>query len=83
MDLDECSETGMCANGKCVNIDGSFKCVCDSGYRLGPDRKVCVGKQCIKSTHQCIKFFFCTKYQHEINREVSKLVTENHYRTSA
>lgn len=44
MDLDECAETGMCGNGKCVNIDGSFKCVCDPGYQLGPDRKVCVGK---------------------------------------
>lgn len=44
MDLDECAETGMCGNGKCVNVDGSFKCICDPGYQLGPDRKVCVGK---------------------------------------
>lgn len=32
----------MCENGKCVNIEGSFKCVCDPGYRLGPDGKRCM-----------------------------------------
>lgn len=33
---------GMCGNGKCVNIEGSFRCVCDSGYRSGPDGKHCM-----------------------------------------
>jgi len=26
-------------------MDGGFKCVCDSGYRLSPDRKRCIGKE--------------------------------------
>ena len=32
----------MCDHGKCVNVEGSFQCVCDSGYRIGPDRKNCI-----------------------------------------
>lgn len=43
-DVDECSETGMCDHGSCVNIDGSFKCICEPGYTLSPSGKTCIGK---------------------------------------
>jgi len=43
VDMDECSTSGMCENGKCVNMEGSFKCVCDSGFRIGPDLSHCIG----------------------------------------
>lgn len=33
---------GMCDHGKCINMEGSFRCVCDSGYRLGPDGRHCL-----------------------------------------
>jgi len=40
---DECADTGMCENGRCLNMDGSFKCVCNPGYKLGPTGKHCIG----------------------------------------
>lgn len=43
-DHDECSETGMCANGLCINMDGSFKCQCKVGFILSPTGHACVGK---------------------------------------
>jgi hypothetical protein len=53
-DHDECSQTGMCANGQCINMDGSFKCHCHSGFILSPSGHACVGKmlfaKCIKLT---------------------------------
>ena len=47
LDIDECSERakGGCHHG-CVNTRGSFKCTCRQGYRLVPDGKKCLGKQC-------------------------------------
>ena len=44
-DINECgSSNGGCAQ-ICVNIPGSFECVCDDGYDLGKDGKSCTGKQ--------------------------------------
>ncbi|XP_006629277.1 dorsal-ventral patterning tolloid-like protein 1 isoform X2 [Lepisosteus oculatus] len=39
---DECAkpDNGGCEQ-KCVNTLGSFKCACDPGYELGPDKKSC------------------------------------------
>lgn len=43
----------MCDHGRCVNMEGSFHCVCDSGYRLGPDGKHCIDiDECISSPCQ-------------------------------
>ncbi|ELK08077.1 Fibrillin-3 [Pteropus alecto] len=34
-DVNECAENpGVCANGHCVNTDGSFRCECPFGYSL-------------------------------------------------
>ena len=68
--MDECAETGMCSNGKCINMDGSFKCVCDSGYKLSPD-----GKNCIGILNILIRFIYSDlthnpirdKYKNQIN----------------
>lgn len=43
-DHDECSETGMCNNGVCTNMDGSFKCACNSGYVLSSSGFACIGE---------------------------------------
>jgi len=53
-DHDECSETGMCANGQCINMDGSFKCQCHSGFILSPSGHACIGKvfvRCVTNGH--------------------------------
>lgn len=44
-DIDECIMNGvMCRNGRCVNTEGSFQCICNAGFELTPDRKSCIGR---------------------------------------
>ena len=43
LDYNECQTTGMCTNGMCMNLDGSFKCICNPGYLLAPSGEVCLG----------------------------------------
>lgn len=43
-DENECSAEDMCENGQCVNLDGSFKCLCETGYTLSPSGKQCHGQ---------------------------------------
>ena len=44
-DINECEEVaGICTNGDCQNLDGSFSCICGSGFRLSPSRDSCLGK---------------------------------------
>ena len=31
-DIDECENSNSCINGKCKNIQGSFKCLCPKGF---------------------------------------------------
>ena len=43
VDENECASADMCENGQCVNIDGSFRCLCETGYVLSPSGKQCLG----------------------------------------
>ncbi len=44
-DIDECLERPeVCSNGDCLNLVGSFSCLCNNGFRLTPNRETCVGK---------------------------------------
>jgi hypothetical protein len=40
-DMDECSEAELC-DGKCLNTVGTYRCLCEPGYRQHEGR--CVGK---------------------------------------
>lgn len=45
-DIDECIVNGvMCRNGRCVNTEGSFQCICNAGFELTPDGKNCIGEK--------------------------------------
>ena len=44
-DIDECVERdAVCTNGQCLNLIGSFSCVCRNGYRLSPQKDQCLGE---------------------------------------
>ncbi|KAJ7988328.1 hypothetical protein DPEC_G00322430 [Dallia pectoralis] len=39
-DMDECSEQQPCSH-RCVNVPGSYRCVCREGYQLAGDGRAC------------------------------------------
>lgn len=45
-DIDECRiSAGLCGNGTCTNIAGSFRCDCFTGFENAPMMmEVCIGK---------------------------------------
>ena len=45
LDQDECTEIpGICANGRCENTEGSFRCICQAGYTLNQGKSFCISK---------------------------------------
>ncbi|XP_048583421.1 fibrillin-1 isoform X2 [Nematostella vectensis] len=41
-DINECNTwQGLCRNGRCVNKQGTFECICNQGYGLTADRMDC------------------------------------------
>lgn len=42
-DIDECSFADICVNGRCRNIPGLFRCLCDPGYELDRSGGNCTG----------------------------------------
>jgi len=44
LDIDECSIMhGVCGDGDCQNIPGSFECKCKEGYETSQLLQVCTG----------------------------------------
>ena len=42
-DIDECAiMPGACRNGRCLNTHGSYRCICDKGYKTSTDGMRCV-----------------------------------------
>lgn len=45
LDIDECSRTsGICSNGVCENMMGTYQCICDDGFRQTDQKFYCEGK---------------------------------------
>lgn len=54
-DVDECAKksTNNC-DMQCVNTEGSYQCICDSGYRLDGDGHTCWDiNECQERSHNC------------------------------
>lgn len=48
-DIDECSvDSGICSNGYCENVMGSYECVCLEGYTQSSDKISCEGTICVR-----------------------------------
>lgn len=49
-DINECAiMRGVCGNGTCENIDGSFTCNCNEGFESTMMMQVCMGKRCFNT----------------------------------
>lgn len=43
-DMNECAmNPEICQNGACENLDGSYRCICNPGYRVDQSGKRCLG----------------------------------------
>ncbi len=43
-DVNECQKRGVCLNGRCENLAGSYRCLCNEGFLPETDSKVCRGQ---------------------------------------
>ena len=42
--MNECAmNPEICQNGACENLDGSYRCICNPGYRADQSGKRCLG----------------------------------------
>ena len=67
----------LCANGMCVNNDGSYTCTCDGGFMENADQNACEGnifvfsrKVYIPSKHELFSSFRESRieeYQYQID----------------
>ena len=65
-DIDECVESNGGCQHICKNIVGSYQCLCDSGYALGPNEHSCEGnviKQSYTHVYQCT--YYCTLHRYQ------------------
>ena len=44
LDIDECATPGICGNGTCTNVPGSYLCTCAVGFKRGRSSPSCQGK---------------------------------------
>lgn len=48
-DIDECMTIpGLCKNGRCINTLGSYRCLCNKGYKHDHTGTQCKGKIDVK-----------------------------------
>ena len=47
IDINECNNKSICSVGSCVNTEGTYKCMCDQGYKM--EDKKCV----VDDTKEC------------------------------
>ena len=53
-DVDECRENArICLSGRCENLDGSYRCICDNGYTHATDGSFCTDQDECSETGMC------------------------------
>lgn len=52
-DINECEDFRLCANGRCINTEGSFQCQCYSGFQRTQEGSHCEGTN--HSTRACVQ----------------------------
>ena len=55
---------GLCANGDCINKEGSFKCRCPEGFIMTDDGRSCIGKIVQIGLDVCMTLFASCKQRH-------------------
>ena len=51
LDIDECYEKLAGCSQICTNTAGGFNCSCNSGFYLGWDKRICIGKMLFAFVH--------------------------------
>ncbi|XP_063201848.1 fibrillin-1 isoform X1 [Chroicocephalus ridibundus] len=58
-DINECLlDTDLCPNGRCENLHGTYKCICDPGYEVDS-----TGKNCIDIDECALNMLLCDNGQ--------------------
>ena len=76
-DIDECSVTGMCINGQCVNEMGTYRCDCDKDFMPNLARTGCIGNVAINLTerHDKKRVAFAVRRASEILEALTDFVS--------
>lgn len=54
IDRNECLEIpNVCSHGLCVDMQGSYQCVCHNGFKASQDQTMCMGRE---RKHFCVWF---------------------------
>lgn len=55
LDINECAQNpGVCENGACENMIGSYRCICNPGFQLDTTGKRCIDiNECDVEGHVC------------------------------
>ena len=60
VDINECNSPGHGCHHQCVNMPGSYRCVCNTGYSLNADGFTCSGESSTCSVRTRVYRIICT-----------------------